>query len=126
MNTMPATTFEKLNDRSNAERWKYALELANFGPDGVQYLVLALKDTDKWVRYLATDGLGNIQETSAVDALVKQLEDKDQDVRFAAAEDLGKIGDARAAEALAQHSTCDNGYVCIAIEEALQRLNKKN
>ena len=121
---MPERTYQKLMDKGNAERWKYAVELGRHGKAAVDLLVASLKDEDKWVRYLVIDALGNIQAPQVVDPLISALGDRDQDVRFVAAEALGRVGDARALKALEKTCEGDNCYVRIAAEEAIARLRQ--
>jgi HEAT repeat protein len=120
--SMPERTYQKLIDKGNAERWKYAVELGRHGKLAVDLLIAAMKDEDKWVRYLVIDALGNIQDPQVVDPLITALRDLDQDVRFVAAEALGRIGDPKALEPLEETCTADNCYVRIAAEEAIARL----
>lgn len=121
---MPEKTFQKLMDKANAERWKYAVELGTHGKAAVDLLINSLKDEDKWVRYLVVDALGNIRDPKVVDPLIAALKDLDQDVRFVAAEALGRTGDSKAIAALEKTCSGDNCYVRIAAEEALDRLKK--
>ena len=113
-----------ISDKARPERWQSVVALEKMGKPAVEYLVLALKDEDKWVRYAAADALGNIGDQCCVDHLIGSLQDHDQDVRFVTAEALGKLGDPKACGAL--NATCDqdNGYVKIAAEEALTKLNR--
>jgi HEAT repeat protein len=116
-----------LQDGSKPNRWRYAEALEKMGKPAVDYLIHALKDPDKWVRYVAADALGNIGDSCCVENLIEALKDGDQDVRFAVAGALGKvgIGNVRASEALTQVCDGDNCYVRIAAEEALALLNQK-
>jgi len=113
---------EKLNNQASPDRWQSVVALEKAGKPAVEYLVTALKDTDKWVRYAAADALGNIGDSASVGPLIGLLGDHDQDVRFATAEALGKIGDPRACSPLEQTCSADNGYVKIAAEEALAKI----
>jgi HEAT repeat protein len=121
---MPEKTYQKLVDKANSERWKYAVELGRHGKLAVELLIAAMKDEDKWVRYLVIDALGNIRDPKVVDPLIAALKDQDQDVRFVAAEALGRVGDARALGALEKTCSGDNCYVRIAAEEAIGQLKK--
>jgi HEAT repeat protein len=121
---MPEKSYQKLKDRANAERWKYAVELGQHGKAAVDLLIASLKDEDKWVRYLVIDALGNIRDPLVVDPLVTALGDHDQDVRFVAAEALGRVGDPRALGPLERTCEGDNCYVRIAAEEAIARLRQ--
>ena len=112
----------KLNNKATPERWQSVVALEKAGKPAVEYLVMALKDSDKWVRYAAADALGNIGDTASVAPLIGLLGDLDQDVRFATAEALGKIGDPKACTPLEQACQTDNGYVKIAAEEALAKI----
>lgn len=117
-------TVAALENKKNDERWKNVVALEGFGEPASEYLIKALKDEDRWVRYLAADALANIGATKAVDALIKLLKDPEQDVRFAAAASLGKLGDPKASTSLQEVMKNDNGYVKIAAEEALMMLSK--
>jgi len=121
---MPERSYQKLKDRANADRWKYAVELGQHGRDAVDLLVDSLKDEDKWVRYLVADALGNIRDPLVLEPLVVALGDVDQDVRFVVAEALGRVGDPRALGPLEQTCAVDNCYVRIAAEEAIARLKQ--
>jgi len=122
---MPEKTYQKLVDKGNSERWKYAVELGKHGELAADLLIASLKDEDKWVRYLVIDALGNIRNSKVVEPLIRALGDRDQDVRFVAAEALGRVGDGRAIDALEKTCTGDNCYVRIAAEEALDRLKQR-
>ena len=114
----------ELANKENLERFKAVIELEKYGPPATDYLILALKDEDRWIRYLATDALANIGATKSVDAIITLLNDPDQDVRFKAAAALGKIGDPKAIKDLQSVLKTDNGYVKIAAEEALEEFSK--
>ncbi len=113
-----------LANNGNAERFKAVIELEKFGKPATEFLIKALKDDDRWVRYLAADALANIGATQSVEPLLTLLKDPDQDVRFAASAALGKIGDPKAIPGLENVLKNDNGYVRIAAEEALQKFQK--
>ena len=113
---------ENLNNHTSPERWQSVVALEKAGKPAVEYLVIALKDSDKWVRYAAADALGNIGDSASVGPLIGLLGDHDQDVRFATAEALGKIGDPGACTPLEHACRYDNGYVKIAAEEALAKI----
>ncbi len=114
--------FENLNNKANPDRWQSVIALQNMGKPAVEYLVLALKDENKWVRFTAVNALGNIGDLRSVDHLIGMLNDEDKDVRFATAEALGKLGDPKASDALRQTSIRDNEFVKIAAEEALAKI----
>jgi HEAT repeat protein len=112
-------TVAALKNKENQERWKNVVDLEKFGQPAAEFLVQALADEDRWVRYLAADALANIGATNSVDSLISLLRDPEQDVRFAAAAALGKIGDPKAIKSLQEVLRRDNGYVKVAAEEAL-------
>jgi len=111
-----------LAKKDNLERWKNVVDLEKFGQPASEFLIQALRDEDRWVRYLAADALANIGATNSVDSLITLLRDQDQDVRFAAATALGKLGDVKAKKSLEDVLKRDNGYVKIAAEEALMKI----
>jgi HEAT repeat protein len=112
-------TFAELKNMNNPDRWAAVIALERFGNPAVDYLIKALMDEDKWVRYVAADALGNVGDSRAVDSLLERLNDPDQDVRFATAGALGRIGDERASKHLMKTCSSDNCFVRIAAEEAL-------
>ena len=112
-----------LAKKDNLERWKNVVDLEKYGQPAAEFLIQALSDEDRWVRYLAADALANIGATNSVDSLITLLRDPDQDVRFAAAAALGKLGDTKAVKSLQEVLKRDNGYVKIAAEEALIKIS---
>jgi len=116
-------TVAALANKQNLERWKSVVDLEKFGQPAAEFLIQALADEDRWVRYLAADALANIGATNSVDSLISLLRDPDQDVRFAAAAALGKLGDPKAINNLQDVLRRDNGYVKIAAEEALAKIS---
>ena len=115
--------FRELKEKTTPNRFMVVYELQKFGTGALDYLHLALTDEDKWVRYAAADSLGAMGEQRSIQHLISTLlEDEDQDVRFVSAEALGRIGHADAIGPLRQAHKDDNGYVKIAIEEALDNL----
>ena len=123
--TMPEKTYQKLQTEGTTERCCVPSELETYGQPAIQYLALALKDSDKWVRVVSADALGNIGDAGAVDALIEALKDSDQDVRFTATGALGKIGDPRAADSVRQVMETDYHFIAIAAEEALEQMGQK-
>jgi HEAT repeat protein len=116
-------TAAALADKKNVERWKSVIALEKFGQPASEYLIQALKDDDRWVRYLAVDALANIGAAHSVDHVTSLLKDPDQDVRFAAAAALGKLGNPKAVKDLEEVLRKDNGYVKVAAEESLQKIS---
>ncbi len=111
-----------LHKKASPVRWQSVIALEHLGKPAVDYLVYALKDEDKWVRYAAADALGNIGDQCTVDPLIDLLTDKDQDVRFVAADALGRLGNPKAAGALYQTNVRDNNFVKIAAAEAMAKI----
>ncbi len=113
-----------LGNKENLERFRAVIELEKYGPPATDFLIIALKDEDRWIRYLAADALANIGATKSVDPLITLLKDPDQDVRFKAAAALGKIGDRKAIKELQSVLKTDNAYVRIAAEESLEKFHQ--
>jgi HEAT repeat protein len=113
-----------LRNKENLERFRAVIDLEKYGPPATDFLIIALKDEDRWVRYLAADALANIGATKSVDSLIALLKDQDQDVRFKAAAALGKIGDRKAIKELQSVLKTDNAYVKIAAEESLEKFHQ--
>ena len=66
-------TVAALKNKENQERWKNVVDLEKFGQPAAEFLVQALADEDRWVRYLAADALANIGATNSVDSLISLL-----------------------------------------------------
>jgi HEAT repeat protein len=115
-----------LANKENQERWKNVVDLEKYGQPATEFLIQALSDEDRWVRYLAADALADMGATNSVDSLISLLRDPEQDVRFAAAAALGKLGDPKAIKSLQEVLRKDNGYVKIAAEEALLMISPHN
>lgn len=116
----------------------------------IEGLIKALKDEDVSVRKLAVWALGDIRDTSAVEAivgalndlnvrrpamevlvkkggaavepLIEALTDESQYAREAAAKALGKIGDVRAVEPLIEAQRGEEGIVKTAAVVALREI----
>ena len=122
---MPEKIYEKLCDNVTVERSLVACELEKHGRPAIQYLALALKDADKWVRVVSAEALGNIGDAGGVNPLIEALRDSDQDVRFSATGALGMIGDPRAADAVRKVMETDYHFIATAAEDALVQMGKK-
>ena len=116
---------DSLKDKNKPDRWQYVIALEKVGEPAVEYLIQALKDDDKWVRFLAVDALGHIGDGCCVEPLIGMLKDADQDVRFASAEALGRLGNPKALPALEETCVGDNCFVKIAAEESVASLKNK-
>jgi HEAT repeat protein len=116
--------FQELKDKTQHERWTRVIALEKYGKPALDYLLEAINDEDKWVRYMAADALGNIGDVRSIERLIPLLNDQDQDVRFATAYALGNIGHPSAAQALAHTCEKDNCFVKIAAEEALEKIEE--
>jgi HEAT repeat protein len=88
----------------------------------LNYLLVALVETDSEVRRAAATALGQLKDTRAVEPLLSALHDTDSEVRRAAAEALGQLGDARAVEPLLSTLEDHEPFVCEAAVQALGRL----
>jgi HEAT repeat protein len=65
-----------------------------------QSLILALSDTEAWVRGNAADALGKLMDNSVLKPLITVLSDKDRIVRLTAVDALRKLGDPSCIESL--------------------------
>jgi HEAT repeat protein len=99
--------------------------LANIGAPAVEYLITALCDRNHWVRWHATDALGMIGDTRAVDPLLSCLHDPDAIVRTRAAQALGTIGDVRALEPLIAALHDPEANVADATREAIGAIRQR-
>ena len=62
-----------LAKKDNLERWKNVVDLEKYGQPAAEFLIQALSDEDRWVRYLAADALANIGATNSIDSLISLL-----------------------------------------------------
>jgi HEAT repeat protein len=101
----------------------YAIEiLAETRSDKtVKPLILALKDSDDWVRIKAVEALGNIGSDKAVDPLIPTLNESHHNVRCEAAKALGNIGSDKAVDPLIQLFNSDE-YLHKEVAEALAHI----
>jgi len=67
--------------------------LEKIGEPAVEFLIEALRDENRTVRYGAVKALGNIGSARALSPLTQALNDKDGEVRKAAKEALENIVD---------------------------------
>ena len=107
-----------LNNKASPERLQSVIALERLGKPAVDSLVYGLKDEDKWVRYAASDALGNIGDQDSVDPLIGLLRDGGQDVRFVTADTLGRLGNPKATGALFNLCVHNKGFIKIAAENA--------
>ena len=99
--------------------------LREIGPDAIEDLVPALKNTSTLIRSGACGVLGVIGSRRPVLSLIGLLEDPEPSVRAAAAEALGTIGDKRAFEALLRALPDEQRVVRDAVHKALGKLGGK-
>ena len=96
--------------------------ISALGQLGVEPLVKALGDDDRYVRIAVATALGQLGDPRAVEPLVKALGDDNIDVRIAVATALGQLVAPRAVEPLVKAFGADNGDVRIAAATALGKL----
>ncbi|MDD1677945.1 MAG: HEAT repeat domain-containing protein [Methanomicrobiales archaeon] len=65
------------NDESKPNRRGNAEALEGMGKPAVDYLIHALKDPDKWVRYVAADALGHIGDSCCIEHQNRSSEKKE-------------------------------------------------
>jgi len=81
----------RLPARLAPDRWGAVRILGSCGSPAVPVLITALKDSDTYVRFLATRALGNLKDPRAIESLIVALKDLDGDVRLGAASALGNM-----------------------------------
>jgi len=117
---------QKLGKDTSAERHKAGKGLVEIGEPAVEALIVALDDSDPFVRAGAAEALGQIGDVRAVEPLVAALNDPKPTVRESAAMALGWIGDPRAVGPLFsafEKALDDRDTVGVAILEALEALD---
>ncbi len=114
---------ETYTDEENGiERLRSVADLRKIGRAAVEYLIIDLWDSNKWVRIAAVDSLGTLGDPRSFEYIIPLLSDPDHDVRFAAAIGLGKLKDKRGIEPLKNACNDENCYVRVAAEESLKRV----
>jgi hypothetical protein len=91
-------------------------------PRGVEPLIRALSDENRFVRREAAKSLGRIGDQRATEPLIVVLEDLDIGVRIRAAAALGKIADPKAIDPLTHALSDRNSEFQEAAVEALSKL----
>lgn len=111
-------------DRHN--RWQAAghndmsaAALEKFRKPLLHYLDSGLGDKDKWVRILAAELLGTLNDPAAGEYLTPLLADADGDVRAGAAAALDAIGHPTMGFSRLQTNGCDSCLIRLIAEEAL-------
>lgn len=80
--------------------------LANIkDPEALSRLLLALENSNRWVRAGAAKALGNIGDKRSVEALSRLVDDREEYVQEAAAKALERIGGPEPERALARYRT---------------------
>ncbi|UCE36020.1 MAG: HEAT repeat domain-containing protein [Thermoplasmata archaeon] len=92
-------------------------------PKGVELLIQALRDEDKYVRTAAMGSLGIIGD-AAIGPLIQAARDSDWHVRFGAAMALGISRDQRAIDPLISALRDEDSRVRSAAESALEQMGK--
>jgi len=95
-NTYDIALYKKVEELLNSEDpvvRNSAMEvIVKWGTKVVPFIIERTKDSVENQRIYASNILGDIADSQAVDALLALLPDEDSNVRFAAAEAIGKIG----------------------------------
>jgi HEAT repeat protein len=110
------------DEENDIERQRSVADLQKIGRAAVEYLIIDLWDTNKWVRITAVNSLAHLGDLRSFEYIIPLLSDPDHDVRFAAAIGLGKLKDKRGIEPLKNACNDDNCYVRVAAEESLKRI----
>ena len=118
LNDMEHTPDEQVNKRS-PDTTKSLEALEKFTLPIVEHFIKALTNEDKWVRYLAADGLGNMGDLRSITHLNLLLSDKDPDLRFVSGQSLSKIGTLREILTDSRKMGCDTCLIRYIAEEVL-------
>ena len=100
-----------------------AAALSRFRQPLVEYLICALENNDKWVRYMAAELLGNVGDPYAADNLKRMLTDQDADLRVVSARALHAINHPVQPEGEPQYCDCGSCLIRAIAEEALGKLD---
>ena len=114
------TLILKLDDPVQDIRWTAREALETFGKIALPQLIQAFTMESPQVRELSASLLGDIADSSSVDALIKALDTDDWQVRFAIVEALGQIGDRQAKSAIERMMTDSDVRVRAIAKEILK------
>jgi HEAT repeat protein len=92
----------------------------------IEHFINALKDEDKWVRYLAAEALGNMGDLRAVAPLTLLRSDTDPDLRFVSDQSLSKIACVREILDDSGKMGCDTCLIRYIAEEVLDQRNRQS
>ena len=114
-----------LSDRA----WRLRMEVENglvlLGRAASPTLIEACGDTNRYVRHLASNVLGSLDDTSAVAALAEVVRnDTYAPARLAAVEALGRLGAVGAADIVRAAAEDESPHVRLAARWALPRLER--
>ncbi len=115
---MEHTPDEKVIKRS-PDTTKSLEALEKFTLPIVEHFINALTNEDKWVRYLAADGLGNMGDLRSIAHLNLLRSAKDPDLRFVSGQSLSKIGTLREILTDSRKMGCDTCLIRYIAEEVL-------
>jgi HEAT repeat protein len=113
---------EQTNKRS-PDTIKSLEALEKFTLPIVEHFTKALKNEDKWVRYLAAEALGNMGEIRSIEHLNLLRSDKDPDLRFVSGQSLIKIRYLRELLTDSRKKGCDTCLIRYIAEEVLVQRN---
>jgi len=110
---------ENQADKRSPDTEKSLEALEQFTLPLVEHFIKALKNEDKWVRYLAAESLGNMGDLRAIAHLNLLQSDEDPDLRFVSDRSLDKIVRLRQTLADSGKKGCETCLIRYIAEEVL-------
>ncbi|NCR14195.1 MAG: PBS lyase [Microcystis aeruginosa G11-06] len=116
-----------LEDSNNPLRYYLAILLTVYlnekgNPEALPILIKALNHSDKYVRRIAVNALGDSDNPEVVSALIMMLNDSEYEVRFKATMALGNIGNPKTIPALIEGLNDANKDVRFMSADALSKM----
>ena len=112
-------------DEESQVNWAALAALVELGDTAVLPLMTVVAQQGGWKGYWAAQTLGYIGDNRVVETLITALQVGDRQVQEGATQALGRMGDPRAIPPLQQVRLTAQGYLLVAIKEAVQRIEEQ-
>lgn len=117
-------TYEEGENKRSPDTIKSLKALEKFSRQIIEHFINALNNEDKWVRYLAAEALGNMDDLRSIPPLHQLQSDKDPDLQYISGQSLRNIRYLREILADSRKMGCDTCLIRYIAEEVLVQKNR--